>query len=75
MVSAVAQGAPVIVDTRVVAGRLAWELQFPLLLTFSTGDRELHEPLAIRVLVVRVSRDERPAGIGVEQILAERKRI
>jgi len=73
VVSAVAQGAPVIVDTRISAGGLSWELQFPLLLTFSTGDRELNEQLAMRVLVVRTPRDERPAGIAVEQILAERR--
>ena len=75
VVSAVAQGAPVIVDTIVHQDRLSWELQFPLLLTFSTGTRELTEQLAARVLVVRVPRDERAAGIGVAQIVAERKRL
>ncbi len=73
VLTAVARGAPVIVDTQIRGGRAAWELQFPVLLTYSTGSRELNEDLALRVLVARTAREERPAGIGIEQIIAERR--
>lgn len=74
VVQAVARGAPVITDTIVGSGQLGWELQLPLLLTFAAGSRQLDEELVLRVLVLRTRRDERAAGIAIEQLVAERRR-
>ncbi len=68
--SAVAQGAPVIVDTRFFAGRVGWAVEFPLLVTFSAGTRRVSQELVAQVLVMRVPLDERPAGIAIEQLIA-----
>ncbi len=68
--SAVAQGAPVVTDTRFFQGRLGWAIEFPLLVTFSAGARSVSQDLIARVLVMRVPLSERPAGIGIEQLIA-----
>ena len=68
--SAVARGAPVIVDTRFFAGRVGWAVEFPLLVTFSAGTRRVSQELVAQVLVMRVPLDERPAGIAIEQLIA-----
>ena len=68
--SAVAQGAPVVTDTRYFRGRLGWVVEFPLLVTFSAGARSVSQDLIARVLVMRVPLSERPAGIGIEQLIA-----
>ena len=68
--SAVAQGAPVIVDTRFFAGRVGWAVEFPILVTFSAGTRRVSQELLAQVLVMRVPLDERHAGIAIEQLIA-----
>ena len=72
--SAVAQGAPVVTETRYFGGRLGWAIEFPLLVTFSAGARSVSQDLLARVLVMRVPLSERPAGIGIEQLIAGKRR-
>ena len=66
-VSAVARGAPVLSRVRHFEdGRVGYEVEFPLLLTFWAGeDEKVEEPLKARVLVMRMSRAERVAGIAI----------
>ena len=71
--SAVAQGAPVVTDTRYFRGRLGWVVEFPLLVTFAAGARSVSQDLMARVLVMRVPLSERPAGIGIEQLVAAKR--
>ena len=68
--SAVARGAPVIVDTKHFGGRIGWAVEFPILVTFSAGARRVSQELVAQVLVMRVPLDERPAGIAIEQLIA-----
>ena len=70
--SAVARGAPVITDTRHFAGRIGWAIEFPLLVTFEAGSRRVNQDLLAQVLVMRVPLEERPAGIGIEQLIASK---
>ena len=72
--SAVAQGAPVVTDTRYFEGRLGWAIEFPLLVTFAAGSRSVSQDLLARVLVMRVPLSERPAGIGIAQLIADKRR-
>ena len=72
--SAVAQGAPVVTDTRHFQGRLGWAIEFPLLVTFAAGPRSVSQDLVARVLVMRVPLSERPAGIGIAQLIADKAR-
>ena len=70
--AAVAQGAPVITAARKFQGRLGWEIQFPLLVTFAAGRRTLSQNLVAKVLVVRVPLSERARGIGIAQLIASK---
>lgn len=70
--SAVARGAPVITSANIWRGRAVWTLEIPLLVTFHAGNRQETENLLVSTLVMRVNREERPAGIGIQQIVAER---
>ena len=70
--SAVAQGAPVITDTRFFEGRIGWTIEFPILVTFQAGSRRVSQNLIANVLVVRVPFEERVAGIGIAQLIASK---
>ncbi len=70
--SAVARDAPVITATEVRSGKVAWTIEFPLLVTFQAGDRRASQDLIARVLVLRVPLSERARGIGIEQLIATR---
>ena len=70
--SAVATGAAVIVDTRKYRGRVAWQIEFPMLLTFEAGRKRRDQPLTTRVLVTRLPLSERDSGIGIAQLVASR---
>ena len=71
--SAVATGTPVITDVRVIDGRAAWDVEFPLLVTFQAGTRTASQKLRARVLVMRVPLSDRASGIGIQQIIATRQ--
>lgn len=71
--SAVATGAPLIVQARRLRGRLAWTVEFPLLVTFAAGPKRLDRELVARVLVVRVPLSERASGMGIAQLVATRR--
>ena len=66
-VSAVARGAPVLLQVRRFDdGGVGYEVEFPLLLTFWAGeDERVEETLRAKALVMRMSRSERLAGIAV----------
>lgn len=70
--AAVATGAPLITDVRRVRGQLGWEVEFPMLVTFSAGKRRLDQHMIARILVVRVPLSERASGIGIAQLIATR---
>ena len=71
--AAVARGAPVITHATLWQGRGVWTVETPILVTFHAGNRDESERLVVKVLVMRVEREERPAGIGIQQLIAERR--
>lgn len=73
--SAVATGSPVIVDTRRYRGRIAWEIEFPMLLTFQAGAKRRDQGLTSKVLVTRVPLSDRVTGIGIARLVASRGRV
>ena len=71
--AAVVSEAPVITKSAMWQGRGMWTLEVPMLVTFYAGNRRETEDLLVTALVMRVERDQRPAGIGIQQIVAERR--
>lgn len=70
--SAVATGAAVVVDTRRFDGRIGWEIEFPMLVTFQAGARRLDQALTVSAAVIRVPLSERERGIGIARLVASR---
>ena len=75
VVSTVAGGAAVMTRVRRLGGgRVGYEVEFPLLLTFYAGEgAKADERLAVRALVVRVPRSQRLSGIAIADFLLARK--
>ena len=72
--SAAARGAPVITDARVMAGRVGWAIEFPIVVTFAVGRKSITQDLIARALVMRVPLSERVRGIAIEQLIATKGR-
>jgi len=70
VVTAVATGAPVILDQRVVNGRYAWKVQMPLLVTYQSASTLFQQPLVVTMIVTRVSMRDVPKGIAISQFIA-----
>ncbi len=75
VVSAVAQGAAVVMRVRKTgSGRLGYEVEVPLLLTFYAGEgARADAKLAARLLVVRAPRPERLSGLAIADFLLGRR--
>jgi len=65
-VSAVATGAPVILDQGRIAGIYKWKVQIPLLITYESASTNLSQPVVATMLVTRVSTLDTPKGIAID---------
>lgn len=70
VVSAVATGAPVIIDQGVIYGRYSWKVQMPLLVNFQSASTNYQTPLLVTLLITRVSTVYVPTGIAIAQYIA-----
>jgi len=69
IVSAVATRAPVILQKGPLAGRYAWRIQMPILVTYQSASEFKQVNDVITILVKRVSTLDTPRGIGISQYL------
>jgi intracellular multiplication protein IcmL len=65
VVSAVATGTPVIVDQAVVAGRYAWKVQIPLLVTYQSPNEQTQQSMVVTMIISRVPTVDMPKGIAI----------
>jgi len=65
VVSAVATGAPVILDQGVINGRYAWKVQMPLLVTFQSSTEQTQQSLIMTMVISRVPTVDVPRGIAI----------
>lgn len=65
-VSAVATGAPVILDQGLIGNVYKWKVQIPLLLTYESASTNLSQPVVATMLVTRVSTLDTPKGIAID---------
>jgi len=70
VVSAVATGAPVILDKGILNGRYVWKIQMPLLVTYQSASDITQEPLVVTILVSRVPVFNHPEGIAIVSFVA-----
>lgn len=65
-VSAVATGAPVVLDQGVIGGRYKWKVQLPILVTYESTGTKITQPSEVTMLITRVSTLETPKGIAID---------
>jgi len=69
--SAAVPQAPVVTNEGLSDGRYSWVVEFPLVVTFETGDGVAGtKRLNIRLFISRVAGDKYPAGIRIQQFVA-----
>lgn len=67
------QRAALIRETKVIGGRLAYDVQFPILQTCQNTQQENTTRLMMTALVVRTDINDFPDGLAVEQLVAKQQ--
>jgi intracellular multiplication protein IcmL len=67
IVSAVATGAPVILDQGKLDNVYTWRVQIPLLVTYQSASQFSQQTLTISMLITRVSSLDSAKGVGIAQ--------
>jgi intracellular multiplication protein IcmL len=70
VVTAVATGAPVVLDRGVINGHYSWKVQIPILATYESASTTIQQPLLVTMLITRVSTLNVPKGIAIAQFVA-----
>lgn len=70
VVTAVATGAPVILDRGVLDNHYSWKVQMPLLVTYESASTTIQQPILVTMLITRVSTLNVPKGIAIAQFVA-----
>lgn len=69
-VSAVATGAPVIVQQGPLLGNYSWKVRMPILVSYESASETLYQNLLVDMVIMRVSTDITPKGIAIAQFFA-----
>ncbi len=70
IVSAVATGAPVIVQQALLDERYTWKVQMPMLVTYQSASQFSQQSLTVTMLITRISTLSSARGIGIAQFVA-----
>jgi len=60
----------VIHQTSFVAGRLAYQIQFPMMQTCENVNQTSSNSLMMTALVIRTNDDDHPDGLAIDQLVA-----
>ncbi|MBM93919.1 MAG: type IV secretion protein DotI [Legionellales bacterium] len=69
--TAVATGAPIIEDQRVINGRYSWRISMPILVKYQSSSQNYSQSLVVRIIVQRVPVYTNPKGIAIVQFIAQ----
>lgn len=70
VVSAVATGAPVILQQGLLSGIYSWRVQMPMLVTYQSASQFSRQSIIVTMLITRISTLNSPQGIGIAQFVA-----
>lgn len=70
VVTAVATGAPVILDRGILNGHYSWKVQMPVLVTYESASTTIQQPILVTMLITRVPAENVPKGIAIAQFVA-----
>jgi intracellular multiplication protein IcmL len=72
-VSATPESAPFILNQGLILGRYGWWVQMPMKISYIGNNRNLTQYLTLQILVVRVPTLNNLSGIGIDNIIVEKK--
>lgn len=67
IVTAVVNGAPLILRQAFIFGRETWRVQVPILVTYQSASAVVSNSYVVSLLIVRTDTAKQPAGIAIEQ--------
>jgi intracellular multiplication protein IcmL len=70
VVSAVATGAPVILDQGVINGAYTWTVQMPMLVTYQSASQVARQNIVVKMVIQRISTLNSARGIGISSFVA-----
>lgn len=69
IVSAVATGAPVILEQGPLIDRYAWKVQMPMLVTYQSASQFSQQSVVVTMLITRISTLSSVRGVGIAQFI------
>lgn len=74
IVSSVVTGAPVVLrEGLIISGSYAWEIQFPMIITYESQSDIRHSNVVVTLSIVQVPTVESPLGIGISSFITSGK--
>lgn len=70
VVSAVATGAPVILDQKAINGVYTWIVQMPILVTYQSASATARQTIMVKMTVERISTLNSARGVGISSFVA-----
>lgn len=70
VVSAVATGAPVILDQGMFNGVYTWKVEMPMLVTYVSASQSARQNIVVKMMIQRVSTLNSARGIGISSFIA-----
>lgn len=70
VVSAVATGAPIVLDQGVIDGVYTWRVQMPMLVTYQSASQVARQKLTVTMVIQRISTLNSARGIGISSFVA-----
>lgn len=73
IVSSVVSNSPVILQAGYVTGAYSWRIQMPIIVSYQSASEVFQERQYVNLLVQRVSTNENPYGIAIQEFTTERQ--
>ena len=70
VVSAVATGAPVILDQGIINGVYTWTVQMPMQITYQSASQVSRQSVVVKMIIERISTLNSARGIGISSFVA-----
>jgi len=70
VVSAVATGAPVILDQKSINGTYTWIVQMPMLITYQSASATARQTVMVKMTIERISTLNSARGVGISSFVA-----
>ncbi len=69
--NATVTAAPQVVEKEIVDGHYAWKIEMPLLVTYESAGHNIHMPLNVTLIVIRMPVQDYPQRVAINNFLAE----